>query len=232
MKSAVLFLLSGMLLFNLTIICMATAYVNVEIGIKSGNWMKYDIVSEERNFTGWLRLDIFSVDGMFFRFNTTTYSDSFDYINATGKYNMSLMDSQSITYPDDTIEFFVIPSNLKTGDVLYYYNWGPTTIAGENSEMFVGATRQLIYATYVPPVGMQAEATKVDYKWDKSTGVVVEYLAYYSDGKTTSGTLVDTNVWVPDQDISLYLWFVGILVVATIVVVSIFVAVRKPKRKL
>jgi len=55
--------------------------------------MKYDIVSEERNFTGWLRLDIFSVDVTFFRFNTTTYSDSFGYINTTEKYNMSEMDS-------------------------------------------------------------------------------------------------------------------------------------------
>jgi len=232
MKSAVLFLFSGMLLFNLTINCMATAYVNVEIGIKSGNWMKYDIVSEERNFTGWLRMDIFSVDGTFFRFNTATYSDSFGYINATGKYNMSEMDSQLIAYPDDTIEFFVIPSNLKTGEVFYYYNWGPTTIAGENSEMFVGATRQLIYATYVPPVGMQAEATKVDYKWDKSTGVVVEYLAYYLDGKTTSGTIVDTNVWQPDQDLNLHLWFAWILIVAVIVAAIMFVAVRKRKRKL
>jgi hypothetical protein len=231
MKSAGLFLLSGILLFNFAVICMATAYVNVDIGIKSGNWMKYNIVSEERNFTGWLRLDIVSVDGTFFRFNSTTYSDSFGYINATGKYNMSEMDSQSIAYPDDTIEFFVIPSNLKLGDVFYYYNWGPTTIAGENNERFVGATRQLIHSTYVPPVGMQAEATKVDYKWDKITGAVVEYLAYYSDGKTTSAKLVDTNVWQPDQNISLYLWVVGILIVAIIVAVSIFVAVRKRKRK-
>jgi hypothetical protein len=231
MKSAVLFLLSGILLFNFAVICMATAYVNVDIGIKSGNWMKYNIVSEERNFTGWLRLNIVSVDGTFFRFNTTTYSDSFGYINATGKYNMSEMDSQSIAYPDDTIEFFVIPSNLKTGDVFYYYNWGSTTIAGENNEKFVSATRQLIYATYVPPVGMQAEATKVDYTWDKITGVVVEYLAYYSDGKTTSAKLIDTNVWQPDQNISLYLWVIGILIAAIIVAVSMFVAVRKRKRK-
>ena len=78
---------------------------------------------------------------------------------------------------------------------------------------------------------MQAEATKVDYKWDKSTGIVVEYLAYYSDGKTTSCTLVDTNVWQPDQDLSLCLWFVGILIVGVIVVVSILVVVRKLKRK-
>ena len=61
--------------------------------------------------------------------------------------------------------------------------------------------------------------------------MVAEYLAYYLDGKTTSGTLVDTNVWQPDQDLSLYLWFVGILIVGVIVVVSIFVVVRKSKRK-
>jgi hypothetical protein len=32
---------------------MVAANANVEIGVESGDWMKYNIISDERNFTGW-----------------------------------------------------------------------------------------------------------------------------------------------------------------------------------
>ena len=47
---------------------------------------------------------------------------------------MSEMGSHSAAYPYDTIEFIVIPADLKTGDTFYYYNWGSTTIADKNIE--------------------------------------------------------------------------------------------------
>jgi hypothetical protein len=231
MKNSVFVITVVLLFFYLAIPYTATATVNVEVGVKNGDWMKYDLVSEERNFTGWHMISVFSVDGTFFRFNTTTYSDSFGYHNETGVYNMSEMDSNSIKYPNDTIEFLVIPSNLKTGDTFYYYNWGSTTIAGEDTETLGGAARQLIYATYLPPTGMNAEATRVDYKWDKTTGIVVQYLAYYPDGKTTSAKLIETNVWQPDQNVSPYLWYAMIIAVTIIVAVSLLLVIRRRKRK-
>jgi len=229
MKNGILVIAIALLFFYLATAYTATAYVNVEIGIKSGDWMKYDVVSDERNFTGWQRVDIFSVNGTFFRFNTTTYSESFGYHYETGKYNMSEMGSHSVAYPDDTIEFFVIPANLKIGNTFYYYNWGATTITSENTETFAGATRQVIYATYVPPTGMHAEATKVEYKWDKITGIVVQFLAYYPDGKTSSAKLIDTNIWQP-QEVNSWLWYGIILAVIIIVAVGTLFAVRRRKR--
>jgi hypothetical protein len=229
MKNGILVIAIALLFFYLATVYTATAYVNVEIGIKSGDWMKYDVVSDERNFTGWQRVDIFSVNGAFFRFNTTTYSESFGYHYETGKYNMSEMGSHSAAYPDDTIEFFVIPANLKIGNTFYYYNWGATTITSENTETFAGATRQVIYATYVPPTGMHAEATKVEYRWDKITGIVVQFLAYYPDGKTSSGKLIDTDIWQP-QEVNSWLWYGIILAVIIIVAVGTLFAVRRRKR--
>jgi hypothetical protein len=229
MKKGILVIAIALLFFYLATVYTATAYVNVEIGIKSGDWMKYDVVSDERNFTGWQRVDIFSVNGTFFRFNTTTYSESFGYHYETGKYNMSEMGSHSVAYPDDTIEFFVIPANLKIGNTFYYYNWGATTITSENTETFAGATRQVIYATYEPPTGMHAEATKVEYKWDKITGIVVQFLAYYPDGKTSSAKLIDTNIWQP-QEVNSWLWYGIILAVIIIVAVGTLFAVRRRKR--
>jgi hypothetical protein len=229
MKNGILVIAIALLFFYLATVYTATAYVNVEVGVKSGDWMKYDVVSDERNFTGWQRVYIFSVDGTFFRFNTTTYSDSLGYHYETGKYNMSEMDAHSVAYPDDTIEFFVIPANLKIGDMFYYYNWGSTTIAGENTETFAGATRQVIYATYEPPTGMHVEAAKVEYKWDKITGIVVQFLAYYADGKTSSGKLIDTNIWQP-QEVNSWLWYAILLAVIIIVAVGALFAVRRRKR--
>ena len=231
MKSRIFPIIVVLLLFYLGTLYTVTASLNVEIGVKSGDWMKYDLVSEERNFTGWHMISVFYVDGTFFRFNTTTYSESFGYHNETGMYNMSEMDSSSIKYPNDTIEFLIVPSNMKTRDTFYYYNWGSTTITEENTETFAGAIRQVIYATYVPPTGMNAEATKVEYKWDRTTGIVVQYLAYYQDGKTTSAKLIETNVWQPDHAISPYSWHALIIAATTIVAASVLLAIRRRKRK-
>ena len=230
MKNGIVVITVALLFFYLATGYTVTAYVNVKIGVKSGDWMKYNVISDERNFTGWQKVGIYSVDGTFFRFNTTTYSDNLGPQYATGKYNMSEMDSHSVAYPDDTIEFIVIPADLKTGDTFYYYSWGPTTIAGENAEIFAGATRQTIYATYVPPSGMHAEASKIEYKWDKTTGIVLEFLAHYPDGKTSSGKLSDTDIWQPKQDGNYGLVYAATFVVILIVAVSILFVVRRRKK--
>jgi len=175
MKNSVIMFSFVLLLFCLAISYAVWANVNVKLGVESGYWMKYDIVSDERNFIDWEKIEIYSVDGPFFRFNTTTYSDNLGYSYETGKFNMSEMDSHPVAYPDDTIEFMVIPADLKTGDTLHYYNWGPTTIAAESNEIFAGATRQTVYAIYTPPTGMHAEASKVEYKWDKAVGIVTGF---------------------------------------------------------
>jgi len=143
---------------------------------------------------------------------------------------MSEMGSHSIEYPDDTIEFIVIPADLKTGDTFYYYNWGSTTIASEKTEIFAGVPRQVIYATYKPPSGMTAEASKIEYKWDKTTGIVLEFLAYFPDSKTSSGKLFDTNIWEPQQDGNYALLYGATLVVILIFVVIILLVVRRRKR--
>jgi len=230
MKNGIVVIAVALLFFYLATGYTVTAYVNVKIGVKSGDWMKYTVISDERNFTGWQKFDIYSVEGTFFRFNTTTYSDNLSPHYETGKYNMSEMDSLSVAYPDDTIEFIVIPADLKTGDTFYYYSWGPTTIAGENAEIFAGATRQTIYATYVPPSGMRAEASKIEYKWDKTTGIVLEFLAHFPDGKTSSGKLSETNIWQPQQDGNYGLVYAATFVVILIVAVSILFVVRRRKK--
>ena len=231
MKNGVIMVSFVLLLFCLALSHTVSANVNVKLGVENGYWMKYAVVSDERNFKGWEKIEIYSVDGTFFRFNTTTYSDNFGYSYVTGKYNMSEMDSHPAAYPDDTIEFMVIPADLKTGDTLDYYNWGPTTIAGESNAVFAGATRQTIYATYTPPSGMHAEASKVEYKWDKATGIVLEFLAYYPDGKTSSGKLSDTNIWQPRQEVNSNLVYAIIFVAIIILAVSILFVVKFKRRK-
>jgi hypothetical protein len=229
-KRAIIFvLIITLVFFSISPLRIFIAYSEPQVGVKSGDWMKYDVVTEERNWTGWIRFDIYEVEGTLMKFNMTMYSESFGYTYTTGQFNMSEMEAHT-AYPNDVIETFVIPANLKPGDTFRYYDLGSITIAGETSGTYLGASRSVIYATYTPPSGIPSEASRVDYKWDKTTGVVLEYSALYPDGKTTTGKIADTNIWQPQQGTDPYVLYAMATVVTVIVLVAILFAVRRKKK--
>lgn len=194
MKRAVTFALAITLVFSsLSPLYILTAYPEGRVGVKSGDWVKYDVVTEERNWSGWLRFDLYDVEAGLVRFNSTTYSDSAGYTYTSGQYNLSDI-SGYVVYPNDVIKTIVVPANLKTGDILHFYGMSNITIAGETSDTYLGASREVIYATYIPD-NVSSEASRIDYKWDKTTGISLEYTALYPDGKTTTGKIADTNIW-------------------------------------
>ena len=230
MRRAIVFVLVIALVFSsMSPLYIFIAYPEVQVGVKSGDWMKYDIVTEERNWTGWQRFDLYEVEANLIKFNATTYSESLGYINTTGQYNMSEMET-NMTYPNDVLKTIVIPANLKTGDKLRYYDMGSITISGETSATYLGANRSVIYATYTAPHRSSSEASRIDYKWDKITGVVLEYSALYPDGKTTTGKIADTDIWNPQQVIDPYLLYAIITVVAAIVLAVVLFVVRRKKK--
>jgi hypothetical protein len=230
MRRAIVFVLVIALVFSsMSPLYIFIAYPEVQVGVKSGDWMKYDIVTEERNWTGWQRFDLYEVEANLIKFNATTYSDSFGYINTTGQYNMSEMET-NMAYPNDVLKTIVIPANLKTGDTLHYYDMGSITIAGETSATYLGANRSVIYATYTAPNESSSEASRIDYKWDTITGVVLEYSSFYPDGKTTTGKIVDTDLWAPEQAIDPYVLYAIVILVAAIVLALVLLVVRKRKK--
>jgi hypothetical protein len=242
MKKAITLLLATLLILASLSSCLHVVFSQVQIGVKSGDWMKYDIVVEEANFTGWIRFDLNNVEAGIITYSSVTYSDTTgNYTYASGQYNLGDI-SAYVVYPNDTIETFIIPANLKAGDTLLFYGMSAITIAGETSETYLGATRDVLYATYTP-VHVPSEASSIDYKWDKATGIALEYTAYYPDGKTTTGMIADTNMWQPESagvDLGRffgelvqnpYLLYTVIIVVAAIVVVAALLAVRARRKR-
>jgi hypothetical protein len=231
MKKAITFLLAIVLVSSLASLCSRIAFSEVQVGVKSGDWMKYDVVTEERNWTGWLRFDLYDIEAGLIKFNSTTYSSSFGYAYTSGQYNLSDI-SAYVVYPNDTIQTFIIPANLKTGDVLQFYGMSNITIAGETSGTYLGAGREVIYATYIPN-NVSSEASRIDYKWDKTTGIVLEYTALYPDGKTTIGKIADTNIWQPEAATSSYVIYLVIIAAIVIILAVVLLWVRaRGKRKI
>ena len=99
--------------------------------------MKYDIVTEELNWTGWQKVELYEVEGSLIKFNVTTYSDKNGYVITIGQFNMSEIEAP-VAYPNDVIENIVIPANLEVGSSFSYYGTGPTTIAGETTGAYAG----------------------------------------------------------------------------------------------
>jgi hypothetical protein len=230
MRRAIVLVLAIMLLLSsVSPLCILVAYPEVQVGVKSGDWMRYDIVTEERNWTGWQRFDLYEVEANLIKFNASTYSDSFGYINTTGQYNMSEMET-NMAYPNDVLKTIVIPANMRTGDILLYYDMGSIPIAGETSATYLGATRSVIYATYTATNESSSEASRIDYKWDVITGVILEYTALYPDGKTTTGKIADTDLWSSQQGIDIYVLVTIVIVVAAIVLAVVLFVLRKRKK--
>jgi hypothetical protein len=228
-RAIALVLLSAICFSGISRLCILSAYPEVQIGVKSGDWMQYDVVTEELNWTGWQRFDLYEVDGTLIKFNATIYSESAGYTRTTGQFNMSEMDAYT-AYPNDIIETFVIPANLEAGDTVLFYGIGPITIAGETDGTYLGATRRVVYATYTPPSGVSSEASRVDYKWDKTTGIALEYLALYPDGKTTTGKIAGTDIWNAQQAIDPYVLYAVVAVVAAMILAAILLLVRRKKK--
>jgi hypothetical protein len=99
MKKAITFLLATLLVFSSLPSSLLVAFSEVQVGVKSGDWMKYNIVVEEANFTGWIRFDLYNVNAGLISFNSTTYSDSTgNYTYTSGQYNLSDI-SAYVVYP-------------------------------------------------------------------------------------------------------------------------------------
>jgi opacity protein-like surface antigen len=231
MKRKIVFALKiGLVSLCILTVIEPAVFSEVQVTVKSGTYMKYDIVTEELNWTGWQKFELYEIDGSLIKFNVTIYSDKSGYQIIDGEFNMSEIEAP-IAYPNDVIENFIIPANLAVGASFSYNETGPTTIAGETTGVYGGATRTVIYATYTPPAGMQPEASKIDFKWDKETGILFDFNATYPDGKTAMAKITETNAWQPDQTVNPYVWYLLAAVAAGVAVASALFIRRKMRHQ-
>jgi len=196
----------------------------VRIGVKAGDWIKYDYT-----VTGapagtllptWLKVEFLSVEGT----------------NATVRVTMHMSDgtepSQTMTVDVaagggtfDIFSGFIIPANSKVGDSIYISGYGNITIAGETTRTYAGASRTVVYAS------ISQYGTQLTYYWDKQTGVLVE-ASGTSDGMTLTAKATETNMWEAAPPTPFWMqWWLWAIVIAAIVALAgavYFLKKRKP----
>ncbi len=205
------------LILTLSGSAMANVSADLSVGVKKGEWIEYQV-----SFTGdatlghdvtWARLEVTNVQGAIITVNITTKS-SIGTISNLQPTNLNLDTGELV---DD----FIIPANLQTGESFFDKNQGNINITGIEERTVAGAERTII-------TGANPDTT---YRWDQSTGVLVEANSTYTGYAIT--TKVDqTNIWQPQifgLDPAL---FYAVAVGTTIVLVALIVIVAMRRRRI
>ena len=199
---------------------------NVQVGVKSGDWIKVDYTvtgaPSGTTLPLWLKVEFLSVEGT----------------NATARVTMRMSDGteQNATVPVDVVtggqalglSGFVIPANATSGDSVYMSGYGNVTVAGETTRSYAGASRTVVYASF------SQYGTQLTYYWDKQTGVLVE-ATIVSGSMTATGKTTETNMWqagpsgLPIEPI--YLYILATLAIIVAVGVATFFIIMRRKRK-
>jgi parallel beta-helix repeat protein len=197
---------------------------NVQVGVKSGDWIKVDYTvtgaPSGTTLPLWLKVEFLSVEGT----------------NATARVTMRMSDGteQNATVPVDVVtggqalglSGFVIPANATTGDSVYMSGYGNVTVAGETTRSYAGASRTVVYASF------SQYGTQLTYYWDKQTGVLVE-ATVVSGSMTATGKTTETNMWqagpsgLPIEPI--YLYILAALAIIVAIGTAAFLVRRKRK---
>jgi hypothetical protein len=194
-------------------------FVGVEaghVGIKAGDWIKvtYTITGlpAGQRYAKWLKLEFLSVEGT----------------NATVRATLGISDGteQTGTGPVDVVSSggvpelpgIVVSANLTTGDSVHIAGYGNVTIEGEATEIYVGANRTVVYASF------SQNETQLIYYWDKLTGVMVGKSST-SPGITATAKATETNMW---EAITVQMpWWPWITVAVVAVGLAIFFVRRR-----
>jgi hypothetical protein len=164
-------------------------FVGVEaghVGIKAGDWIKitYTIAGlpADQRYAKWLNLEFLSVEGT----------------NATVRATLGISDGteQTGTGPLDVVSSggvpelpgIVVSANLTTGDSVHIAGYGNVTIEGEATEIYAGANRTVVYASF------SQNETQLIYYWDRLTGVMVGKSST-SPNITATAKATETNMW-------------------------------------
>jgi hypothetical protein len=194
-------------------------FVGVEaahVGIKAGDWIKvtYTITGlpAGQPYAEWLKLEFLSVEGT----------------NATVRATLGISDGteQTGTGPVDVVSSggvpelpgIVVSANLPTGDSVHIAGYGNVTIEGEATEIYAGANRTVVYASF------SQNETQVTYYWDKLTGVMVGKSST-APRITATAQATETNMW---EAITVQMpWWPWIIVAVVAVGLTIFLVRRR-----
>lgn len=156
------------------------------VGIKAGDWIKYDYT-----FTGWpagqlypewLKLEFLSINGTVANVRVTVHISDGTEQSDSGPIDVGA----GSDVPG--LAGIAIPTNRTTGDSVYIVGYGNLAIEGEAIRTYAGSDRTVVYA------GFSQNETQATYYWDKLTGVMVE-LSSTTPGISGTAAAAETNMW-------------------------------------
>jgi len=197
-------------------------FVSVEaghVGIKAGDWIKitYNITGlpADQRYAKWLKLEFLSVEGTNATVRATLGVS--DGTEQTGSGPLDVVSSGGI--PE--LPGIVLSANLTTGDSVHIAGYGNVTIEGEATEIYAGATRTVVYASF------SQNETQFTYYWDRLTGVMVAKSAT-SANITATARATETNMWAAATAMDMPRWPWIIVAAVAVGLVIFFVRRRRP----
>ncbi len=164
-------------LITLFIISSATVLAEVSVGVKTGDWIEYNITyigSPPDEYPEWIKIEITNIQGSSITANLTVQR-----LDGTKATNTGTFDLE-IGVPD----LLLIPAGLDIGDKFYHAGLGNITILGEEEYTYAGAKRTVVYSI----------VDQILLHWDRTTGILLQ-----SDQSTDDFTQTmmpdKTNMW-------------------------------------
>ncbi len=222
----------------LLLLCFSSA-INISaiadstVGVKVGNWIKYEITYTGTPPSGsliaqWIKVEILNVAGTTVNARMTSHMADGTETNQTGTIDVV---SGSATFPG-----FIIPANSKVGDSVNMGTMGSATIADETTRTYAGASRTVVYANFSQVLfasfsqyatQFSQYGTQYTLYWDKQTGVVVEALTT-STNFTSTAKATETNMWGGlFWGLDWWFWVILIVVVVGAVTAAILILRRR-----
>ena len=180
-------------------------FADLSVGVKKGDWIEYSVTytgsPTQDHALNWARIEVTDVQGTVIYVSITSR-----YPNGTSEVFNSTLNLKTGQLIDD----FIIPANLKTGDIFLDQNQGNITISRTEQLIYAGATRTVVFAS----------TSHNTYVWDQATGVSLEGTSKQPD--YSMHTIVeDTNMWQPSEGLDMTV----LVLVAIATMVALFVLV-------
>jgi hypothetical protein len=201
-----------------------------QVGVQVGDYAQYTVSFTGSPWAGhdanWARMDVIRVDGLQVGVNFTTRLAS-----GGEEYAAENLDFAAGKY----IDYFVISSDLKKGDVFFDSGIDANIkIGSQETKNYAGANRTVISGVVSFEMSDGAGTAVTLWYWDQATGVAVEAISIYPTF-TMHTTMTATDLWTPQPSevdkqtievnpVVLYILAVAILVLAAALV---FVAAKK-----
>jgi hypothetical protein len=165
---------------SITLSSSLIALAEVSVGVKSGDWMVYDM-----EFTGTPPFETYPIE---FEIEVLSVSGTSLNLRVSNKFSNGNNKTHMVTIDLETggVELILIQANLKKGDSFF---------EGEDLEITIGSVEEKKYAgakrTYVSATVPQLNA---EFYWDKETGILLEASLSETDF-TENVKLRKTNIW-------------------------------------